>query len=228
MRRVGFKQFIVGTLILAFLLVIYHVFIGRVAIGPFNPGSRVEVPLLISPQDQNANQIPDAIDLVNGARREVERGTIYDASYYAKGYPPEGRGACTDVIWRAFREAGYDLKAMLDEDIKANPEVYGSTGKNPDPAIDFRRVKNLQVFFSCYGQELTSEVIERNIENLKQWQPGDIVIFASPYEHIGVVSDQRLKNGIPLVIHNGGPRASETNALQLWPSPILYHFRLLQ
>lgn len=232
MKKPDFKQFIVGIMVLLLVIAAYQeLFPNQVgflpSIEPIDAGPGCEVPLLISDQDQNDNKIPDALDLVNGARQEVEQGTRYDASFYAGGYPPEGKGACTDVIWRAFKAAGYDFKTMLDKDIKNHPQAYGATGKNPDPQIDFRRVKNQQIFFKRYGQEFTTEVIERDVENLKQWQPGDIVTFGPPYEHIGIVSDQRLRSGVPLVIHNGGPRASEANVLQNWPSKITHHYRYI-
>lgn len=186
---------------------------------------RYEVPLRISSHDENHNKIPDALDFVTGARLEVENRTIYDGSYYEKGYPPEGRGACTDVIWRAFRQGGYDLRAMVDEDIRKVPGEYGETGRNPDSVIDYRRVQNLQVFFQRHGQVLTTELKPGNKANLIEWQPGDIVVFAAPKEHIAIISDQRRRDGIPLIIHNAGPWAAEVDYLQSWPSPIIYHFR---
>ncbi len=232
MRNISPKQFMVVIIALLLATVAYQeMFPGQAGPLPFiesiDTGPVCEVPLLIGDQDQNGNRVPDALDLVDGARQEVLRKTRYDASFYAGGYPPEGRGACTDVIWRAFKTAGYDFKAMLDQDISNNPEAYGATGQNPDPQIDFRRVKNQQIFLQRYGQELTIEVVARDVENLKQWQPGDIVIFAPPYEHIGIVSDKRLKSGVPLVIHNGGPQASEANVLQNWPSKITHHYRFI-
>jgi uncharacterized protein YijF (DUF1287 family) len=229
-RNINLNHFIIGIVILLLGITAYQELFPHQAeslplMGPIDTGSSCKIPTLISNQDQNNNQIPDALDLVNGARQEVINETRYDASFYAGGYPPEGKGACTDVIWRAFKVAGYDFKALLDDDIKNNPQAYGATGRNPDPQIDFRRVKNQQVFFARYGQELTIEVVERDVENLKQWQPGDIVIFGPPYEHIGIISDKRRKSGVPLVIHNGGPHASESNALQTWPSRITHHYR---
>ena len=226
----SYKQLFFGILILVLLIVILKEYYGNrldptMITDKLDLGPTCQVPLQISSEDHNSNNIPDALDLVQGARQEVEIGTVYDASFYSGGYPPEGKGCCTDVIWRAFKVSGYDFKTMLDEDIKNNPEAYGSTGRQPDPDIDFRRVKNLQVFFKHHGQELTTEVKPGEVENLKQWQPGDIVVFGNPLEHIGIISDKRLKSGVPLVIHNGGPRASEANALQLWPSKIIYHFR---
>lgn len=194
----------------------------------FSPESPCEVPQKVANQDINHNGTPDALDIVSGARQEVKQGTVYDGSYYQSGYPPDGKGACTDVIWRAFKAAGYNLKQMVDDDIKAAPEAYGSTGINPDPAIDFRRVQNLQVFFERYGDKLTTEVIPGDVNNLVNWQPGDIVVFGPPLEHIGIISDRRNRDGVPLLIHNAGPTASEGDYLLYWPSQITHHFRFIK
>lgn len=187
--------------------------------------ARCEVPLQISSHDQNQNKVPDALDFVAGARSEVERQTIYDGSYYAEGAPPEGRGACTDVVWRAFRQGGYDLRAMVDEDIRLAADKYGAAGQHPDSAIDYRRVQNLQVFFQRHGQVLTTDIKAGDQTNLVQWQPGDIVVFAAPKEHIAIISDRRRRDGVPYIIHNAGPCASEGDYLQSWPSQIIFHFR---
>ena len=189
---------------------------------------RCEVPLQISSHDENRNEVPDALDFVAGARQEVERRTRYDGSYYQAGYPPEGRGACTDVIWRAFRQGGYDLRAMVDEDIRMALDEYGKTGQHPDSAIDYRRVQNLQVFFQRHGQVLTTALKPGDKGNLIEWQPGDIVVFSAPKEHIAIISDRRRRDGVPFIIHNAGPWASEVDYLQSWPSPIVYHFRFDQ
>ncbi|MEW6771997.1 MAG: DUF1287 domain-containing protein [Bacillota bacterium] len=189
------------------------------------PGPRLEIPLVVAEHDANRNGVPDALDFVAGARREAERRTRYDAGYYAGGYPPEGRGACTDIVAQAFREAGYDLKKMVDEDIRRAPAAYGETGKHPDPNIDFRRVANLTVFFRRHAQELTAVVRPGDRENLTQWQPGDIVVFGPPYEHIGIISDKRRPDGVPYLIHNAAPVATEGDFLLRWPSRITHHFR---
>ena len=41
----------------------------------------------------------------------------YD-KYYSGGYPPDSEGVCTDVIWRALKNAGYSLKDMVDADMQ--------------------------------------------------------------------------------------------------------------
>lgn len=188
-----------------------------------------EYPQRVSAQDQNQNGIPDSMDIVFGARQEVAHGTVYDGSYFQGGYPSDGRGSCTDVIWRALKASGYDLKKMVDVDIKSHPQAYGATGRTPDPNIDFRRVSNLQIFFQRHGQELTTNIIPGDVNNLTNWQPGDIVIFGPPYEHIGIISDKRGQDGVPLMIHNCGPQASEDNYyLQHWPSRMTHHFRFIE
>ena len=198
-------------------------------IGSIQQGLKYDYPQLVSAQDQNQNGIPDSMDIVNGARQEVAQGTVYDGSYYQGGYPPEGRGACSDVIWRALKNAGYDLKKMIDADIKSTPQAYGATGRNPDSNIDFRRVSNLQIFFKSHGQELTTEIVPGDVTNLTNWQPGDIIVFGLPLEHIGIISNQRGPDGVPLMIHNCGPKASEDSYYLLnWPSKITHHFRFIR
>jgi hypothetical protein len=189
------------------------------------PEPRLEVPLAVENRDANGNGVPDALDFVAGARAEVERRTRYDTAYCAGGYPPEGRGACTDVIWRSFQKAGYDLKEMVDKDIRQAASAYGITGRRPDPNIDFRRVSNLTVFFKRHAEELATTIVPGDKDNLVNWQPGDIVVFGPPLEHIGIISDRRRNDGVPLLIHNAGPSASEGDYLLSWPSSITHHFR---
>ncbi len=188
------------------------------------------VPTVVPDQDQNHNGIPDSIDLVNGARQEVTGHTWwYDTSYYQGGYPPEGRGDDTDVIWRAFRAAGYNLKDMVDADIRTDPAAYKAFVKQPDPNIDFRMVGVLDIFFQRHATMLNKDVEPGDVSSLEQWQPGDIVVFGLPTDpdHIAIISDRRRKDGVPLVIHNAGPLATEGDYLLRWHSKIYHHFRYI-
>lgn len=116
---------------------------------------------------------------------------------------------CTDVIWRAFKNAGIDLKSLVDEDIRKNRSAYKGLIKKPDPNIDFRRVPNVDTFLKRHASILTNEVIPGNIDNLKEWQPGDIVVFSKPNQHIAIVSDRRDENSVPYLIHSYGDYAKE-------------------
>lgn len=57
---------------------------------------------LQSPLDADGDGIDDYTDDA-GARRDAENHPTYDPGYFAGGYPPEDRGVCTDVVWRAFK-----------------------------------------------------------------------------------------------------------------------------
>jgi len=166
--------------------------------------------------DYNGNGIDDYTDILLGARKDAENHPKYDGSYYAGGYPPDNIGVCTDVVWRAFKNAGYSLRDMVDKDIRTRPEAYPKI-TNPDKNIDFRRVRNLRIFFDTYAIALTLDINETD-----QWQPGDIVIFGED-KHIGIISDKRNKYGQPYVIHNGGQRNREEDYLSR--STVTGHYR---
>ncbi len=167
--------------------------------------------------DFNKNDIDDYADFLLGARKDAENFPKYDGSYVQGGYPDEDTGVCTDVIWRAFREAGYDLKAMVDADIAKNPAEYDI--ETPDSNIDFRRVKNLQKFFEKYATKLSNDWQE----NPGGWQPGDIMV-SNNGGHIGVVSDRRNKNGRPYIIHNAGQPKREEDYLKRGKATGHYRF----
>ena len=171
---------------------------------------------VLSETDFDGDGVDDYTEFLNGARKDAENHPRYDGSYVAGGFPSEDVGVCTDVIWRAFREAGYDLREMVDADIQARPEAYWWIEKR-DRDIDFRRVNVLEVFFSEYGEELTTDVTE-----ISEWQPGDIIISENG-NHIGVVSDRRTKEGRPYIIHNGGQPNREEDYLKR--AVVIKHYR---
>jgi hypothetical protein len=188
---------------------------------------RLVIPKTQSSHDEDGDGINDTQDLLDGARAEVKRKPVYLSSYYQGGYPPDGEGVCTDLVWRAMKDAGYDLKQMVDADIARRKSAYPRVGERPDPNIDFRRVFNLDVFFRKYATSLTIEVKPNDPENLKEWQGGDLVLFDGPTSHIGIVSDRRDAEGVPYLIHNAGD-ATEDDGLRYWPeyvTPVIGHYR---
>jgi uncharacterized protein YijF (DUF1287 family) len=174
--------------------------------------------------DKDKDGIKDQEDIVLGARKEAHKKVKYKSGYYVGGYPPENEGVCTDLVWRAFKDAGYNLKDMVDEDIKNNPGDYKGIQGKGDPNIDFRRVPNLYVYFKKYAVSITTELKPNDMENLREWQPGDIITFAHS-EHIAVVSDKRRADGIPYIIHNAPPCAREGDEIMYWMPRITGHFR---
>lgn len=179
------------------------------------------IEVIVSNKDTDNDGIDDYTDILLGAKKEAENKPRYKSTYYKDGYPPEDEGVCTDVIWRALKNAGYSLKDMIDEDIANNVDKYPRVAGKPDPNIDFRRVPNLKVYFERNHINLTIELKE-----ISEWQPGDIVVFGT--SHIGIISDKRNKNGIPYLIHNAGQPLREEDTLELnneWHK-ISGHFRI--
>lgn len=186
---------------------------------PYYTAEDFNIVTVISDVDANHNGIDDYTDILLGARMDAEAHPTYDGRYWDTGYPPDDIGVCTDVIWRAFKNAGYNLRAMVDHDIAiSNDTDYHIL--YPDSNIDFRRVSNLQVFFSKYALNLTLDIHE-----IHEWQPGDIVVFNG--KHIGIISDKRNRDGEPYVIHNSGQPLREEDILRkrAEKDPVSGHFR---
>ena len=154
-----------------------------------------EIPKVHSSVDKDNDGIDDQTDILQGALDYVASRPKYKSKYYRTGYPNDGYGVCTDVVAFALKNAGYDLMTLVQQDIEANPADYDI--EEADQNIDFRRVKNLRVYFSHSAISLTTDISE-----IEEWQGGDIVIFKN---HIGIVSDRRNENGVPYVIHHNDP-----------------------
>lgn len=180
-----------------------------------------DIETVISKTDYDNDGIDDYTDILQGAKIEAENKPTYKSAYYSGGYPPDNEGVCTDVIWRALKNAGYLLKDMVDEDIKNNVDKYPRVDGKPDSNIDFRRVPNLKVYFERNQINLTTD-----LSKIEEWQPGDIVVFGS--SHIGIISDKRNKKGIPYLLHNGGQPLREEDILKVYNKykPITGHYRM--
>jgi len=217
-----------------FLLVILLFIVCEAYLLIYSRGSlgfqkELEVPRITSDVDKDSDGVDDYTDIVLSARSQIGVVTSYDAGYYGNGgFPPDDTGACTDVIWRALGAVGYDIKSLLERDIRAHPERYDTT-RLSDANINFRRTENLRRFFSFYAQELTTDVEPGNEANLFKWQGGDIVTFEQGIGnlgHIAIVSDKRRPDGVPLLINNHGFGVVEDDLLLSWPTKISGHFRL--
>lgn len=181
-----------------------------------------DIETLKSQTDYDNDGIDDYTDILQGAKIEAKNKPKYKSAYYAGGYPPENEGVCTDVIWRALKNAGYLLKDMVDEDIRNNIKEYPRVAGKQDCNIDFRRVQNLKVYF-----ERNQIVLTTDLTKIEEWQPGDIVVFGM--SHIGIISDKRNKKGVPYLLHNGGQPVREEDILELYNEyePISGHYRII-
>ncbi|KRG61185.1 NADH:quinone oxidoreductase, partial [Stenotrophomonas africana] len=143
--------------------------------------------------------------LVAAARAQIGVTTRYDPAYQVLAYPggdvPVDRGVCTDVVVRALRSQGLDLQARVHEDMRGNfsayPTIWGLS--RPDRNIDHRRVPNLMRWFERQGwqQPITALAADYAAGDIVAWK-----LNGNGLLHVGIVSDRRLSNGTPLVLHN--------------------------
>lgn len=154
-----------------------------------------DIETYISNADKDNDKIDDQTDILSSVRSYINTNPKYKSKYYAGGYPDDEYGVCSDVVANGLKGAGYDLMQLVNEHIINNRKMYDI--EKIDKNIDFRRVKNLIVYFESTAINLTTDV-----NSIKEWQGGDIVIFK---KHIGIVSDKRNKNGVPFLIHHANP-----------------------
>lgn len=171
----------------------------------------------LSPLDTDGDGIDDQTDILQGAVDYLATEPQYLSKYYAGGYPDDEYGVCTDVVAFAMKAAGYDLMELVANDILMNPDDYNI--ENPDSNIDFRRVRNLLVYFENTATPLTTDLSKKD-----EWQAGDIVVWEG---HIGIISNHRNWKGIPFVLHNGSPyQASYEEDILADRGEIIGHYRV--
>lgn len=158
-----------------------------------NEDYRIET--YVSQVDKDGDRIDDQTDILKGAEKYIEKKPKYKSKYYETGYPNDEYGVCTDVVAWSLLDAGYNLQELVSKDIKENGGDYPI--EEPDANIDFRRVKNMNIYFQHTAISLTTDINE-----ISEWQGGDIVVFK---KHIGIIAGVRNKNGIPFVIHHTNP-----------------------
>jgi uncharacterized protein YijF (DUF1287 family) len=150
--------------------------------------------------------------LIAAARAQIGVTTAYDPAYTRLPFPggdvPRGRGVCTDVLIRAYRDAlGIDLQSEVHRDMArafhAYPRRWGL--QRTDRNIDHRRVPNLERFWERQKARLPLP------QDPGGWQPGDLFtsLVAGNLPHTGIVSDRLDAFGSPLIIHNIGSGTRE-------------------
>ena len=171
----------------------------------------------VSSIDKDNDGIDDQTDILINTRKYIATKPKYKSKYYGTGYPDDNYGVCTDVVAFALKDAGYDLRELVNNHVKENRNLYDIDVI--DKNIDFRRVLNLKTYFDYNAISLTTDVLR-----IEEWQGGDIVVFK---RHIGIVSDKRNRKGINFVIHHANPyqRYYEEDILE-YHDDIVGHYRI--
>jgi len=169
--------------------------------GAARKGMRVDV-YASADEDKRlgkADYLPGAI--LASAKGQIAVGATYTVAAmrvtpvsFPGGDIAADQAVCTDIVVRALRGAGIDLQALVFEDKTLHPERYPERGESPRPAIDHRRVGNLVAF-------LRRHAAAGSVTGSRGLGPGDVVVFdtgianGSPFDHIGIVDDQRDADG---------------------------------
>ena len=211
------KVFIVFLFIVILLITLQLLYIFNYINHKKYKGDYFNIKTYISKIDMDSDGIDDQTDILKSAKEYIKTNPKYKSKYYETGYPNDEHGVCTDVVAFALLDSGYDLKKLVNEDIKNHRELYNI--EKIDKNIDFRRVRNLKVFFKNNTTSLTTD-----INKIEEWQGGDIIIFEN---HIGIVSDTRNKKGIPFIIHNASPyqKDYEEDILE-YRKDVVGHYRM--
>ena len=208
--------FIFGMIIIVLLTLLY-----TFSIIPHKQysNSDFDIETYISSVDKDNDGIDDQTDILNNVREYIKTKPKYKSKYYGTGYPDDEYGVCTDVVANGLKGAGYDLMELVNEDVINNKEKYNI--EIVDKNIDFRGVRNLDIYFKNNRISLTTD-----LSKIEEWQGGDIIEFK---DHIGVISDKRNKKGVPFLIHHANPMQInyEEDVLELYGQDyIIGHYRI--
>lgn len=166
--------------------------------------------------DADNDGINDQKDIMQGAENQLEnpartiRVEEGENNYFKNGDPPENLAISTDIIARAYLEAGFNLKDLVYEDIKDNFDQYPIkeiwNRSFCDPNIDYRRIQNLEIYFKRNAKILGISFNALDEKNLNSWLPGDVVFFDMDgnghSDNVGIISDNTTRSGIPKVVYN--------------------------
>jgi len=163
---------------------------------------------------------PFQAEVLKDLQRQIAAKIKYEPGYYSGGDPPPQVGVCTDVVIQSYRAAGINLRQLVDIDIRHNRSVYNV--RHPDKNIDYRRVRDLKVFFARQAISLPTNGPKAD------WQAADVVVWSSVSSgvpnHIGIITDHLDAKGFPTVVHHTtNTMVSEMDWLHKFP--IVAHFR---
>ena len=124
--------------------------------------SNFDIETYISSVDKDNDGIDDQTDILNNVREYIKTKPKYKSKYYGTGYPDDEYGVCTDVVANGLKGAGYDLMELVNEDIIKHKEEYNI--ETIDKNIDFRRVRNLDIYFRYNSISLTTDLSKQVLQ----------------------------------------------------------------
>ena len=145
---------IIGIIIMSITVLLLYLYNSILHKQYTNEDFKIET--YVSNIDKDNDGIDDQTDILNNVRTYIAKKPKYKSKYYETGYPDDEYGVCTDVVANGLKDAGYDLKELVNEDIINNKEKYNI--EVIDKNIDFRRVRNLDVYLKNNSISLTKDL----------------------------------------------------------------------
>lgn len=175
---------------------------------------------LKSDKDYNNNGKDDYTDFLEAEKKFSSFNPKYVMEYYDNGYPPiEKECISADLTWYALKNAGYNLRDLIDKDIRLPKKKSTYYIDIPDSNIDFRRIYNQEIFFTRY-----IEVLNIDPYDIGNFMPGDILTFGDS-DHLAMVSDKYNENGVPYIIHQNEGSQKEEDCLEKEDMKLTGHYR---
>lgn len=186
-------------------------------------------------RDRDHDRIPDTLDLHIGLLKSMRNHARYDASFHGVKYPngdvDRSVGVCTDVVVRAYRNAGINLQEMVIKDMQRAPKAYSlEAGKSPNKHYEHRRVRRLYPYFKRHFKKLSTD-FDSSTKGDQAWLPGDILFmsfepWAKKPRHVGLASSHIQLSGFPLLAHNAARFFYASEHDILFAQPIFARFRV--
>ena len=186
-------------------------------------------------RDQDHDHIPDSLDIHLGLMKSMINHARYDASYHGVSYPMgdviREVGVCTDVVVRAYRNAGINLQEQLIKDMYKAPKSYAlKPGKQPSKGYEHRRVRHLYPYFKRHFRALSTH-FDQNSKSTQAWLPGDLLFMnmwpnSKQPAHVGLVSGHIQMSGFPLLAHNAARFFYASEHDVLFAQPLIARFRI--
>ena len=150
------RIFLKGSIVIGIIFLIIFCYMWNIIPHKQYMNRDFDIEDLFSDTDQDHDGIDDQTDILLSAREYLLTNPHYKSKYYGSGYPDDEFGVCTDVVAFALLNSGYDLMELVHEDIMNHNDQYNLDVV--DKNIDFRRVKNLKIYFENHFVSLTTNL----------------------------------------------------------------------
>ena len=186
-------------------------------------------------RDHDRDHIPDSLDIHLGLMKSMINHARYDESYHGVSYPMgdvnRKVGVCTDVVVRAYRNAGINLQERLIKDMYRSPRSYDlKNNKKPSKGYEHRRVRRLYPYFKRHFKKLSTQ-FDQDAKGRQAWLPGDIVFMdmnpnSKRPTHVGLIAGHIQVSGFPLLAHNAARFFYASEHDILFAQPLIARFRI--